>query len=214
MSLEVFRKFPTIEDSKYLTEILDENKIPYKIEDYSKQADMSFMGQNTDLKVILKVRVSDFPKIDKLLEEKYDIKLDQVDKEHYLFEFSDDELTEIIIKPDEWNEFDVKVATLILNDRGVQISQKLIDNIKLQRTKEKESYPGMWIVIGYISAFLGGVLGIAIGLSLSLMRKTLPNGDKVYIYDENNRTHGKRITVIGIIMIIIILGIRVYLINQ
>lgn len=214
MSLEVFRKFLTLEDSVYLTELLDKNNIPFKLEDYSNQADMSFMGQNVELKVIVKVRITDFPKVDELLKTEFEISLDQVDQEHYLFEFSDEELTEIIIKPNEWSEYDYKVATLILEKRGVHVSQKLIDSIKKAKTNDKESYSSTWIIVGYISAFLGGLIGFGIGLSLWLMKKKLPSGDKVYIYDDNNRKHGKRITILGLIMTVIYLGLRIYLRNH
>jgi hypothetical protein len=55
---------------------------------------------------------------------------------------------------------------------------------------------------GYISAFLGGVIGIAIGLNLWTMKKTLPNGERVYVYNENDRNHGKIMTVVGIIVLL------------
>ncbi len=217
MSLEVFRKFPSLEDANELVELLKENEIQYCLEDYSNQADMNFIGQNLDLKIIVRAKIVDFPKIEELIDKKTKITLDQVDKEHYLFEFSDEELTEIIVKPNEWSNYDYKVAELILNDRGVSISPKFIENIKKQRyneLREKESFSSIWIIIGYISAFLGGLLGFGIGLSLWLMKKKLPNGEKVYIYDENNRQHGIWISLIGFIMTVILITLRIYLNNN
>lgn len=217
MSIEIFRRFPTLDDAKQLAELLDKNKIPYKLEDYSNQADISFMGQNLDFKVLIKARITDFPKIEELIDSENKFTLDQVDKEHYLFEFTDEELTEIIVNPDEWSNYDYKVAELILNDRGIAVSEKLIEDINKQRyttLNEKEAYSSPWIIIGYISAFLGGLLGFAMGLSLLLMKKKLPNGDKVYIYDGNDRLHGKRITILGFIMTIIYIALRVYIRNN
>ncbi len=217
MSIEVFRKFPTLEEAKQLTELLDKNKVPYKLEDYSNQADITFMGQNLDLKVIIKAKIADFPKIEKLIDSENKITLDQVEKEHYLFDFTNEELTEILIKPDEWSNYDYKVAELILKNRGIVISEEFIENIKKQRyyaLNKKETYSSTWIIIGYISAFLGGLLGFAIGLGLWLMKKKLPNGDKVYIYDDNYRLHGKRITILGLIMTITYISIRIYIKNN
>ncbi|TAJ15639.1 hypothetical protein DMA11_00070 [Marinilabiliaceae bacterium JC017] len=213
MSIEVFRKFPTRDEANFLIELLDKNEIPYRLEDYSKQADTNFMGQNLDLKVIVKARIVDFPKIEELLDDANEITFDQVDKEHYLFDFSDDELTEIIVKPNEWSNYDYKVATLILNERGCTVSPRFIESIKKQRynqLSEKESYSSLWIIIGYVSAFCSGLLGFAIGLSLWLMKKKLPNGEKVHIYDDKTRIHGKRITLIGLAMTAVGVFIRIY----
>ncbi len=217
MSFEVFRKFPEIESAKHLADLLEENRISYRLEDYSNQADISFMGQNLDLKILIKARITDFPKIENLIDSSNDISLDQVDQGHYLFGFTDEELTEIIVKPDEWNNYDYKVAKLILDERGITVSEEFIENIKKQsysKLSEKESYSSMWVVVGYISAFFGGILGFAIGLSLWQMRKKIPSGEKIFIYDKNTRSHGKRITIIGIIMLLIYIALRLGLIKN
>jgi len=214
MKFEVFRKYSSLDEASGLIELLKKNDIPYQLEDYSNQADISFIGQNLELKVIVKTRISDFPIIESLLDNEIKITLEQVDKEHYLFDFTDEELTEIIVKPDEWSNYDYKVAELILNERGASVSPKFIENIKKQRynkLNEKESYSTMWIILGYISAFFGGFLGFAIGLSLWFMKKKLPNGEKVSFYNDKTRHHGAQITLIGLIMTIIFIALRIYL---
>lgn len=218
MSFEVFRKYPTIQEATELTDVLKENNISFLLEDFTNKSEIvGFSVQNLDLKVIVKARIEDFPKIETLVDNTLKVSLDQVDKEHYLFSFTDEELTEIIVKPNDWSNYDYKVAELILNNRGVSVSPKFIESIKKQRynkLSEKESYSSTWLIIGYISAFLGGLLGFAIGLSLWLMKKRLPNGEKVYIYDDNNRKHGKRITMIGFIMTLVYIALRIYLRNN
>jgi hypothetical protein len=214
MSIEVFRKFPTVEEATELTDLLKENNIPYLLEDSSNKSDVvGFTFQNTDLKVIVKARIEDFPKIESLIDKTITIKLDEVDKEHYLFDFTDEELTEIIMKPNDWSNYDYKVAELILNERGLTVSPQFVESVKKQRYSSlsvKESYSSTWMIIGYISAFLGGFLGIAIGLSLILMKKKLSNGDKVYVYNEQNRKHGKWITIIGLIVFLSYTIWRIY----
>ena len=44
--------------------------------------------------------------------------------------------------------------------------------------------------MGYFFTIIGGLLGIFIGYSLFTVKKTLPNGKKVYSYSENDRKHG------------------------
>ena len=213
MDFEVFRKYPNLDEASLLIDVLKKNEIPYAIEDYSKQVDITMLGQNLDLKIIIKARINDFPKIEELLDNEYQITLNQVEKDHYLFEFSDEELTEIIMKPNEWSNYDYKVAELILNKRGVTVSPQFIENIKKQRYNqlaEKESFSSVWIIIGYASAFLGGLLGFAIGLGLWFMKKKLPNGDSVYIYNESNRKHGMIITIIGFCMILFYICLNYY----
>lgn len=205
MSLEIFRKYPTLDEASLLIDVLKNNDITYKLEDYSKNVDINMLGQNLDLKILVKANLSDFPRIEKLLDEEYNLTLEQVDKEHYLFEFTDEELTEIIMKPNDWSNYDYKVSELLLNKRGVPVSSQLIENIKKQRynqLNEKESISSIWVILGYASALLGGLLGFAIGLGLWRMKKKTPNGEKIYIYDETNRKHGERITYIGVAMVI------------
>lgn len=214
MSLEVFRKYPTIDEANLLIEVLDKNKIQYKLEDYTLHPDIIILGQNLDLKIIVKANIKDFPRIEKLLDNEYKLNLSEIDKEHYLFEFNDEELTEIIMKPNDWSNYDYKVAELILNDRGVVVSSEFIENIKKQRynqLSEKESFSSVWVIVGYVSAFLGGILGLAIGLGLWQMTKNLPNGEKAFIYDDYNRKHGKRITIIGFSMFVVYVLMRLYI---
>ena len=215
MSFKEFRKYASLDEANGLIELLKQEGIPYQLQDFSNQSDI-FLGQKLDLNVIVNARIEDFPRIEELLDKKTIITLDQVDKDHYLFDFSNEELTEIIIKPNEWSSFDYKVAELILDDRGIHIDPTFVESIKKQSYNElnqKESYSSIWIIVGYISAFLGGLLGLAIGLSLWFMKKKLPNGEMVYMYDDNNRKHGKQIAIIGFIFTLGYIALRIYLVH-
>ena len=64
MDFEVFRKYPNLDEASLLIDVLKKNEIPYAIEDYSKQVDITMLGQNLDLKIIIKARINDFPKIE------------------------------------------------------------------------------------------------------------------------------------------------------
>lgn len=44
------------------------------------------------------------------------------------------------------------------------------------------------------------MLGIFIGWFLTTYKKTLPNGERVYEYNENDRKQGRRILFIGIVI--------------
>lgn len=215
MSLQVFRKYPSMSEAKSLIDLLNDNDVPYKVEDYSKNVGINFLGELAELKIFIKVNINDFPKVDQLINQNLNIKIEDVEKDHYLFTFSEKELMEIILKSNEWSNYDVKVAEILLKNKGFKIDDKLINTIKNSNYNDeetnKESQSFTWIVVGYISALFGGLIGFGIGLSLWLMKKKLPNGAEIYSYSEENRKHGKRITIIGLISTLIFILLRLKL---
>ena len=202
-----YKKFNSIEELADFKDLLDKNKIEYIVEDTSPSVDLTFTGGNFfDKEIRLKLRQSDFVVIDKLLEDEAKNTNFELDKDHYLFEFTDEELLEILEKPDEWSKPDFVAAQNILNSRGVKITQVEIDNFKKERLKklsEPEKGKTRWIIAGYIAAVLGGIIGLFIGYHLLTFKKTLPNGERVYEYDVNARKHGQKILIIAIICIIL-----------
>ena len=79
-------------------------------------------------------------------------------------------------------------------------------SIKKQRIIElskPEEGQNSYIIIGYICAILGGLLGLFIGWHLLTYKKTLPNGSQVYAYSENDRKQGNRIVILGGIFLVL-----------
>jgi hypothetical protein len=62
------------------------------------------------------------------------------------------------------------------------------NNRKLQST---------WVIVGYISSLFGGFMGMIIGSILVSAKKTLSNGNVVYVFNERNRKHGRIILYLG-----------------
>ena len=79
--------------------------------------------------------------------------------------------------------------------------EKLQEERLIQLTEPEKSQIE-WILIGYVCAFLGGLLGIFIGWHLKAFKKTLPNGEKVLNYSPSDRIHGERIYAIGKIFLV------------
>ncbi|GGF01800.1 DUF2007 domain-containing protein [Flavobacterium limi] len=208
----VFRKYPTLEQVKDLESLLNKNNIATEIADNIPPVDSSFSGSTLQNQYEIKIALTDFEKAEKILDENAENLIDEVDKDHYLFSFTDDELYEILLKADEWNEFDYKLAQKILIQRGKSVDTELLKALKKQRIEllaKPEENQKSWIMAGYIFAILGGLLGIFIGYSLWTSKKSLPNGQKVYSYNEKDRAHGKNIFYIGLIMLPFYVIIRI-----
>ncbi len=48
-------------------------------------------------------------------------------------------------------------------------------------------------------------MGVFIGHHLNTAKKTLPNGERVYVYNAEDRSHGKWIYFIGIVMFLFVI---------
>lgn len=211
-TFSVFRKYPIIEQAKELEMLLSENNIKVLLTDNIAPIDPSFSGSTLQNQFEIKIPVSDFEKAEKILQKDAEKLIDAVEKDYYLFSFSDDELYEILLKSDEWNEFDYSLAQKILTERGKSIDEDLLKALKKQRIEllsQPEENQRPWIITGYVLAFFGGFLGIVIGYLLWTSKKTLPDGQKVFSYNENDRKHGKSIFYIGLIIIPFYMAIKI-----
>jgi hypothetical protein len=139
-----------------------------------------------------------------------------------LFSFTNKELFEIISKQDEWGDLDYQLAQKILRDRGEEISLDEIQALKSRRIKvlsKPEQSQTQLVLIGYainsiscLSLFLNlkfrfiWIMGAAIlGAIISQTKKTLPTGELVFSFNEQDRKHGKIITTLSIFFFFVII---------
>ncbi len=202
-----FRKYQDPALAEEVASLLRESRIECAVETNDHFFNPSFMNDPiTQARTDLKLHPEDFTKADKVLADYYKTQLNSVDKEYYLFDFSDRELAEIIAKPDEWGPFDYQLAQKILGDRGQDITTERVELMKEQRIadlKKPEPAGSAWIYLGYLSAIFGGAIGIIIGALLINFKKTLPNGERVYAYRESDRRQGKLIIGLSLLSILL-----------
>ena len=207
-----YKKFDNEDRAAAIAGVLNDSGIELEIAKDRDSLDSLYGGQSASPQFYIKIQQRDFEQADLILAKVSQEQLTSVDTDHYLYAFSDEELFEVVCKPDEWNEFDYELAKKILAERGKSITPAIIDLLKQRRvndlTKPEEIHKG-WIFAGYLLALLGGLFGIFIGWQLYNFRKTLPNGERVYAYNIANRRHGLRILVIGIITFIITTAARI-----
>lgn len=207
-----------------IASILQNHSIPYEIIDNEKDFDPSFISNPGKIEYQILISRDDFDIADQLISDYYTQEI-TIPEGYYLLEYSNEELMEIILKKDEWNEFDYQSAKNILQNRGkaindeeiVMINKKRLETLKdgYENPKEVESY----IITGYIFAVIGcfasllwGMLifvSYAIALAIIKLKKQLPNGERVYYFNEKDRKHGKRILVLSIIFTVFWLAIYI-----
>ena len=206
-----YKRFDDIVLADDLAEQLTKHDIEYVIEEQSSGFDPSMVMSNSVKEYAVKIMSTDFERVNELLKEDETADVEEIGDDYYLFAFTDEELTDVITKADEWNAFDVVLARKLLAQRGKVLSDEAIADIndkRIEDLKAPEPSQGFWIVLGYMAACLGGVIGIFIGWHLYTFKKTLPNGEKVLGYNEDDRKQGKRIFYFSILVSVLVLAYK------
>lgn len=202
ISFLTFQKFSNKEDALMLKEHLEKDGIQTLLEDSSPSVDITFSGNTHENEYLLKVKKEEFEKAHAVLEKQAEAIVDQFPADHYLFEFSDAELYELIEKWDEWSKEDYLLSVKILKERGHDISEQKIRELQYKRIAAlREPVPGKpgWIIFGYITAFAGGIIGLLIGWTHWRSTKLDPAGNRCYVYDEKTRKSGRTIFWIAVV---------------
>lgn len=206
-----YQTFLTAEAAQPLLMLLSQQEIPFETSSEQHSFDPSFAYNSTRTQFTVKLRQQDFLTARGLEAAINEQRTTEVDDDHYLFGFTDDELFDILAKPDEWSNFDVTLARRILQQRGRDVSEdtvRLLRQNRLAALAQPEESQKTWIVAGYLFALLGGLLGMLIGWHLSSHRKVLPDGRQLPAYSEADRAHGRRILWLSCLGVIISIAVR------
>jgi len=200
----LFQSFFTEEEASFVIEILKENGIEHQLEKSKEILDRTFVGDNLEKKIFLKIRSSDFLKVNEIMDARILQNITALEKDYYLFSFTNAELHEIIMKPDEWSRQDFIIARKILAERGEYINEEIINDLKSKRINElsrEESEPTLTIISGYILALLFSIVGLFFGLTFLTAKKVIPNGKKVFTYSRKTRKHGRNIVILSAVFL-------------
>jgi hypothetical protein len=151
--ISLFKKFNEFKEAIALTEQLKKAGIQYELKDEKPDAEITSANDSPEQKSgwLLLVDNTDFDKVTKILEINTEVILKNIDENHYLFEFTNEELIDILMTPDKWGKFDYLLAQKILIDRGEIISSAQLMAFRQKRLEDlaqpdKRQIP--WI-IGY-----------------------------------------------------------------
>lgn len=201
--LASFRTFRTIEEARAFVADLEDLGFAPVLEDNSKYLSGAIVGAVPDYFVV-KLPPGDFLKAERALDDAAEKELAEVAPDHYLFAFSTEELLDVVRKPDEWNALDRKLARKLLAERGEAVpASEALSAARLEELAEPARPQTRRVIIGYVLAALGGLMGVFIGYHLNTAKKTLPDGRRVYVYNDDDRSHGKWIFFIGVIMLLV-----------
>ncbi len=214
----IYQKFTDLDIASEFANELEKNGIKYLIQNNNKSSVGNFEINTVDFDVAVNIRSEDFSKADEVLENYYKKQINNVDENHYLFDFSNDELHEIIENPFEWGHFDYQLAKKLLKDRGQEISdikiQKIKDNTIAELSKI-EVVSKQKIIFGYILSIIFPLIGMLIGYNVFNNKKILPNGQTFYLHSQDDRIHGKTILTISIMWMFILLFIKIlFILNE
>jgi hypothetical protein len=205
-----YEKFFSPDQAQPVIAILKENNIPYEFASIKQNVDQVIAGGGPAYLYEIKIPASQFNAANRVLRENIQVNLDEVDPEYYLFSFDDFELIEILKKPDEWGRLDYAIARIILESRGIAYTNDELEALwksRIETLARPEQEGRGWVLAGRFFALMGGFFGVLIGLVLIQSTKTLPDGRKVYTYDEETRKQGKTILYISLIVTAIVLAI-------
>ncbi|HEX5651700.1 MAG TPA: hypothetical protein VFX58_01420 [Chitinophagaceae bacterium] len=204
----VFKAFYSIEEALALQELLKNNGLWSRVEQKRVVVDKVIAGTSAEPEHLLLLSPSDFSAAHAIIDNHILANLHEVDPDYYLFSFSNEELQEIIARPDEWNNQDFLLAKYVLRERGVHLSEDDVNQARKNRYYElarPEQESSTWIIAGYFTAVFFCIIGLIFGLTFMNARKLLPDGSRVMAYNEKTRSHGRKITFIAVIMLILLI---------
>ncbi|MEM6725073.1 MAG: hypothetical protein AAF598_13630, partial [Bacteroidota bacterium] len=214
-----YRDFMNGEEAEHYINLLDEANIPYKVEGTGVLIDTAIVGNTLLPKVILKLKRHDFKNANRLFANPFKDKTYADFKGNYLDQFTDEELKEILLNPDEWSVENVEVARIILRGRGIHLADEKIEAYrteKFETLRTGKAADPTWMTI-YFCCILGGIFtspfvtlaGLGMVYFYGFGQSNDPDGQPYYHFDQKTRKIGRLLFYVGLPILI---GEIVYLV--
>lgn len=207
----IFKTLSNIEEAETIVAQLAQHHIAYEIESPPELLDRNFIGEQPMPDHFIKIRPADFTKANEVVEALYKSMASDVDEEYYLFQFSTEQLQEVVHKRSEWGDLNYYLALQILKTKDLtNTNEQFSVDIETNFLNIVQPVPvSFWILAaGYfcllIPPFLYGypaVGSLFIGWFIVGANKTLSNGTTHHTYDKKSRLHGKVIITLSILII-------------
>ena len=178
--------------------ILDKNNIESKINFSRDNLEMTYGQQSSD-PIEVYVYEKDFEKGNEVIA----FLFEDTEDELKIDEYTDKELEEIVLNPDDWHKSFVEEAKVILDQRGIKIEQEEINknlNKKIKEVKKGVPVTNLNLVLLWMLCVFGALLGLAAGYFLWQGKTRASDGSKHYLYDIRARKHGRSMLLVGIVV--------------
>lgn len=214
---ELFRLLPSWDEAEAMGQVLKEAGIDYRIDKATPGWNSARSGVFDANSRMLMIAAEHFGTANSLLELHAAGQEASIDADHYLNDFTDQELTEIVAQRYEWSTHDYLAAIKLLDQRGIQIDPESIaqqQEENLRQIRTPKSVPTATLSKAAIVAFLGGPMGLLQGYHYWQSTRTDPTGEKYFEYDASTRSQGQFIFYAGatssVAWIVILLLLRQY----
>jgi hypothetical protein len=224
--LIAFQAYASIDEANEVAEKLNQEGITTEVITKAPRFAPVIIGNDYSDGYILKIPAADFSKANTLLYSDTPIDASLIDPGHPLHSLRNDELKDVLAKPDEWGAENYRVALSLLHHRGVSVSRQSLGQLKEERINElaeRKKFNPSLIFIGYFAAaipcFMNAAkfykvpgpifegdhwqaavfLGLIIGLVIVGARNTLPDGRRIPVYDNATLKHGIAILALNIL---------------
>jgi hypothetical protein len=217
--METYQEFHSAADAKPLISILKSNGVVHEVEVPKQIMDNVMGGNPLSPTVFIKLRLEDFKRVNKLVEDDMlrliqDGKVDL--KAHFLQEAPDEELIDVLRKPDEWSIDTVVIARHLLHLRGVELSQEHIEALQQERLKMTQEpkkgsdgwilalfllSSGGWVFVSFSLAAYLATFATCLGMGYYFWKDitTGPNGERYLTFDQTTRNRGRIIMILTLI---------------
>ena len=157
-----YREFHNSDEADNFIQLLEENDILYSSETTETLIDATIVGTGLLPKVIIKLLPEDFKKVNTIINNHLKRLSFEDIKDHYLNQLDDQELIDILHKPDEWSIEDSQISKIILKARNVEITDEEIRHMRKSRLNEMsmgKSGTPTWMFIYFLCIPLGALFG-------------------------------------------------------
>jgi hypothetical protein len=203
--LLTFKRFNDKELAEDFADVLENKSIAYHIEEDTLVFDPSYAFSPHNKEYFLKIRQQDFPKANAAYDQYFESQLEKIPSDYYLFQFDNEELKEIVAKPDEWGSLDYQLAQKLLKERGEEMTTEDIDDLKKSRLEElarPEKEPATSILLVYFISLFFYPFGIITGWIWAFSKRTLPSGERIHIYNQQVQKHGRIVFALALALLI------------
>jgi hypothetical protein len=215
-SFETYQTFMSLEQAMEVVELLKEARIPYSLEKPVQLVDSVFTGAMLLPAAVLRIPGNYFSQLNELLENNAsnNIASGVYDASHYLYDFSDEELIDVITQVEEWHPNDIILAKIILKNRGINITDSDISQRRKRHLtdlrKPKKGKPVL-MIITFAACFIGAfmftwlILALSLGMGYYYWKDTTidPEGKKFWTFDTETRYIGILMMVLSVLGLVL-----------